>query len=184
MRVMSTGAMSRFSTPYQVARPSGVCAASGRPLVEGEPCVATLCDRETDEGFDRLDYALEAWEAGARPARLFSFWRTRAQPPGARPRTFVDDEILVELFHRLGSDDRAQRVAFRFVLALILMRKRLLRFVGRVQDPGEGGAERWRLRLRGSPPDAPDLEVLDPRLTDDDVRELTAQLGEVLAGEM
>ena len=52
--------MSRFGTNYQVARPTGVCAASGDPLEPGAPCIATLCEREEDEGFDRLDFSIAA----------------------------------------------------------------------------------------------------------------------------
>ena len=68
--------MSRFGSQYQVARPTGVCAASGEPLEPGGPCIATLCEAEEGDGFDRLDYSVPAWESGARPDRLFSFWRT------------------------------------------------------------------------------------------------------------
>jgi hypothetical protein len=175
--------MSRFGTHYQVSRPTGVCAASGEPLQPDSVCVATLCDRPEDEGFDRLDFSLEAWEAGARPERLFSFWRSVVAPPNASRRLLVDDEVLRDLFMRLAEDDRPQRVAFRFVLALILMRKRLLRFVGRTEGGAEG-PEQWLMRPKGSDPDDPPLAVTNPRLSDDDVRELTAQLGEILQGEV
>ena len=68
--------MSRFGTHYQVARSTGVCAATGEKLEPDAPCVATLCDRVEDEAFDRKDFSVAAWEAGSRPDRLFSFWRT------------------------------------------------------------------------------------------------------------
>ena len=84
---------------------------------------------------------------------------------------------------RLADDERPQRIAFRFVLALILMRKRLLRFVGRTDSDGDARG-RWKLRPRGADPESLPLEVEDPGLTDEDVRELTAQLGEVLMGEL
>ncbi|MBT8487131.1 MAG: hypothetical protein HKO59_05790 [Phycisphaerales bacterium] len=175
--------MSRFGTHYQVSRLTGVCAETGEKLEPGSLCVATLCDRAEDEGFDRKDYSMTAWEQGARPERLFSFWRTEVAAPEARRKLLVDDEVLMDLFTRLADDDRPQRVAFRFVLALILMRKRLLRFLGRRSDEA-AGREWWKLRPRGAAPEDPPLEVLDPRLSDEDVRELTAQLGEVLRGDM
>lgn len=174
--------MSRFGTQYQVSRPTGLCAATGRPLEPGSVCIACLCERPDDEGFDRLDYSLEAWESGTRPPRLFSFWRTTVSRSDDRQRLLVDDEVLMDLFERLADDERPQRAAFRFVLALILMRKRLLRFAGR-KAGGEGGKEWWLMRPKGVGSDQPPLEVLNPRLADDDVRELTAQLSEVLRGE-
>ena len=33
----------------------------------------------------------------------------------------VDDELLLDLFHRLEADERPQRAAFRFVLALLVL---------------------------------------------------------------
>lgn len=173
--------MSRFGSQYHVARSTGRCAATDRELEAGESIIATLCERE-DEGFDRHDFAEAAWTDGARPERLFSHWRTTvAEPDDDGRQAFVDDEVLVDLFHRLAEDDREQRVAFRFVLALILMRKRLLRFVGRA-DAGPDGAEVWLMRQRGQETDTPSLRVINPRLDEDDVHELTAQLGEILDG--
>lgn len=173
--------MARFGTDYHVARPTGVCAVTGRPLDPGTGYVATLCERPEDEGFDRKDLSLKAWEAGERPERLFSFWRTTVPPAGDRERLLVDDEVLLDLFERLADDSRPQRAAFRFVLALILMRKRLLKFRGR---SGEGESERWLLTPKGADPKLPPIEVANPHLLDEDVRELTAQLSEILRSEL
>jgi hypothetical protein len=147
--------------------------------------MATLCEKAEDDGFDRFDYSLEAWEAGARPERLFSYWKTTVPDPGDRRPTFVDDDVLVDLFEQLAGDERRTRVAYRFILALILMRKRRMKYVGR---RGRGEDERWLLqpRVTGQPadPDADPIEVVNPRLTDADVRELTDQLAEVLQGDL
>ncbi|MHC5113499.1 MAG: hypothetical protein ACYTGP_03615 [Planctomycetota bacterium] len=175
--------MSRFGSQYQVSRSTGVCAATGEPLEPGGECVATLCEQSEGEGFDRQDFSVEAWEAGERPERLFSFWRTTVPVPGEKRKLLVDDSVLMDLFERLADDERPQRKAFRFVLALILMRKRLLRFVGRAEARDDAPG-RWKLRPKGADPESPPLEVEDPGLTDEDVRELTAQLGEVLQGEL
>ena len=175
--------MSRFGTQYQVSSPTGVCAATGQPLEPGVVCMACLCEREDDEGFDRQDFSMAAWDEGTRPERLFSFWKTTVSPPEEKRKLLVDDEVLIDLFHRLAGDERPQRIAFRFVLALILMRKKRLKFAGRT-DGGEGGTEHWLLRRPGQDPDEPLIEVANPRLSDDDVRELTGQLGEILQGEL
>ena len=173
--------MSRFGSQYSVGRVTGVCAATGRGLVAGEPIVAALV--ESDEGLlARVDHVAEAWDAGFRPPRLFSHWRTVVPEPGERPTPFVDDEVLLYLFHRLAEDDRDDSRAFRLVIAMLLMRKRLLRFAGRL--PGGGGPEIWLMRQRGQAPEAEPLRLLNPGLGDDDVSELTAQLGEILQSEL
>jgi hypothetical protein len=173
--------MSRYGTQYHVARPTGVCAATGAALVPGSACMATLCEREEDDGLERHDFAMDAWAGGARPPRLFSYWKTTVPAPEEKRRILVDDDVLADLFERLADDERPQRVAFRFVLALILLRKRRLKFVGR---SGEGPSERWLMVRRPGGPEDPPMEVRNPHLSDDDVRELTAQLSEILAGDV
>jgi len=172
--------VSRFGVEYRVARSTGVCAATGRTLEPGMICIATLCDVPDDDGFERRDYCIEAWES-ARPEGVFSFWKTTVPDPNRKQRVLVDDSVLLDLFESLAGDDRRQRLAYRFVLCLILMRKKLLRYVGR---SGQGEDEQWLMLPRGVPAGSEPIAVANPRLTDDDVRELTDQLGEVLRGEV
>ena len=178
--------MSRFGTDIRVQGPTGRCAATGQPLEPGSICIATLIEREDDTGFDRLDYSLAAWESGERPERLYSYWKTIVPEPAAKKKLLVDDAVLMDLFERLADDERPQRQAFRFVIGLILMRKRLLKFVGRAERRDSASPEKWLLKPRGSggDPDSPPIELLNPQLSDDDVRELIEQLSEVLQGEL
>lgn len=175
--------MSRFGSEYRVARPTGRCARRDVPLEPGTTCIAALVEREDDDGFDRLDYSLEAWESGARPDCLFSYWKTTVPEPNEKRKLLVDDAVLMDLFERLADDDLPQRQAFRFVLALILMRKRLLRFVGRARGKAGDETEQWLLKPRGADPEDEPIVLLNPQLSDDDVRELSDQLSEVLQGE-
>jgi hypothetical protein len=172
--------MSSYGVSYQVARPTGVCAATGAALRPGDWCIASLCEREGGAGFERKDYSLAAWEGGDRPVGLFSHWRTRVPESTDSRRLLVDDEVLVNLFERLAADARPQRTAFRFVLTLILMRKRLLKYVGR---DNEGGQERWLMQRRGTAEQQPE-PVVNPHLADDDIRTLTDQLSEILHAEI
>lgn len=189
--------MSRLSIGYDIGRCTGQCVFTGEALAPGTPCVAALCENSQQPGFLRVDSSISAWEAGQRPPGLFSYWRTIAPEPNSKPRLLVDDQVLLEIFLRLGDDARADRQAFRFVLALILLRRRVLRSVGRQQVPmaragsagrSEGGAgdgelrEVWLLKPRGAEEGAPPLRVVDPRLGEADLAAIAEQLGEVLEG--
>ncbi len=176
--------MTRFGTDYHVARPTGRCAATGQPLEPGHACIATLCEQPDAEGLERRDYSAEAWADGLRPDGLFSYWRSVVPRPDDARGGLVDDEVLRDLFERLATDERPQRVAFRFVLGLILMRKRHLKFVGRVEAEEDGRPERWLMKYKGAEPHDPPIEVVNPRLSDDDVRDLTDQLSEILRSEL
>lgn len=183
--------MSRFGTDYQIARPTGRCAATDRVLEPGSSCVASLCEREGEEGFERRDFSTESWDKGHRPPGLYSYWKAVVPHPDDKPRLVIDEAVLMELFERLATDERPQRVAFRFVLGLILMRKKHLKFVGR-EAAGESNAmEYWLLQPRGAAsggagadPAPPPLRLANPQLSDDDVRSLIEQLSEILQGEL
>jgi len=175
--------MSRFGTHYQVSRPTNHCAHTGQALEPGTPYIAALCEQQDEEGFVRLDYSIEAWESGARPDGLFSYWKSVAVDPETKQKLLVDDTVLMELFERMAEDERPQRQGFRFVLGLILMRKKLLKLTGRV-DATETQPERWLLQPKGAQPEQPPLELVNPQLDDDDVRELTDQLSEILQSDL
>jgi len=199
--------MSSFNAPsYQIEKSSGQCAITGRQLEPGETYIATLI--EDGEGFQRLDVAKEAWDANQRPEKIFSFWQTTVPEPNASKKVFVDDAVLMNLLTRLGEDDAAlseQRIAFRFVLALILMRKKLLRYdrtesraiksASAAEVDGEGGdaksADYWLMTPKldvskgifGKWADEP-LAIRDPHLDEEQIRGVTDQLGQILNAEL
>lgn len=131
--------------------------------------------------FVRLDFTEQTWSQGARPKGLVCFWRTTAPEPDQKRRLLVDDDTLLELFDRMEGDDRPQRVAYRWLLCLILLRKKLLRHV-RVDR--EGGQEWWLVRKRGAADDLPPIKVLNPQIRDEDLQELAEHLGEVMQSEL
>lgn len=169
---------SAASSPYHLGRSSGRCAETGRAFEPGETHIATVVEREGEEGFERVEYSEDAWSGGARPARLFGYWRATAAAPGEKKKPFVDDGSLLELFDSLedAEDDRA---ALRFVVTLMLLRKRMLRHVGQRhrQDRRE-----MLVRRAGEPAEAPAIAVLDPGLAASEVESIAGQLAPILSG--
>lgn len=186
--------MTHFNAPaYDIERPTGQCAFTGRVLQPKESYIATLVEVPLEEGkaslgLKRLDVSLEAWEQGRRPGNLFSYWKCVVAEPNAKKKLFVDDDVLLNLFRRLCDSDQEERRAFHFVLMLILMRKRLLRYEGTIkrQDAGGAGQEWWR--MKGKPvaegAEAETYEVINPHLDEQQVARVTQQLGEILEAEL
>ena len=188
--------MSQFNTPaYDIQRPTGVCAFTGRTIEPGESYMATLVEIDGSQGesaggaagLKRVDVSEVAWERGDRPDGLFCFWRATVPVPDEKKKLFVDDDVLMNLFRRLEDTDRHDRLAFRFVLALILMRKKLLKYTGAEQRPDEAGEDQewWTTRGRpveGAEPEA--FDVLNPRLDEQQLQKVTEQLGEILEAEL
>jgi hypothetical protein len=96
--------------------------------------------------------------------------------PGESKRRFIDDQALTDLFEQLGEGDPdPKRAAFRYVLALILVRKRLLRL-----EPGDGRGG-LLVRWPKAPPEQASVHVADPGMTEDAVADVIEQLGGVLS---
>jgi hypothetical protein len=166
---------------YPVGRPHGICHVTGHAIAPGEAYFAAL--RETPEGFERLEFAAAAWAQWPAPekAGLLAFWR--ATMPAAdesrdKRRILVDDEVLLELFRRLAEVTEPEKLAFRFMLGLILMRKKKLVFEGSLRD--SLGRELWRVRLRKE--DGTGFEMIDPKLSEAQLEEVGRQIEQILFG--
>ncbi|HUT01632.1 MAG TPA: hypothetical protein VM031_04200 [Phycisphaerae bacterium] len=171
---------------YNIIRTAGRCSACDRQMQPEEEFVATVRPGESDddEQFLREDFCLSCWQAageeGREPSGRLGTWRSRMPAPREKPkRTFVDDELLLEFFRRLEGADEPARVQLRFVLALILMRKKLLVYDG--SHAAGDGRDVWSLHLRG---ETETCKVVDPHMDDEKIAEVSRQLGDVLEGEL
>ena len=165
------------ATRYDLGRHAGRCHATGEAFEPGDPYVATLVEREDDEALDRLDFSESAWSSGARPDRLFAFWSARA-PEGKEPeRVVIEPGSLLGVLESLAEATDPKRVAFRYVLALLLLRKRVLE-----PAPGAGDGV-LLLRRRGERRDDPPFEIADPGLTPEALADATDRVAELLAIE-
>jgi hypothetical protein len=156
---------------YPVGRPTGVCAATGRRLEPGDGFFAALVEHE-DGTLERQDFGVEAWEKGARPkARLFGSWRGVMPSADAGPKFRLDDGELSELFEHLSGAEGERAVGLRYVLALLLVRRRVLRYEG----TSEGRV--WVRR----PGEEERIGVIDPGLDEEQLAAVAEQLGEGMA---
>lgn len=160
---------------YDVARPRGVCVVCQSVVEPDQALMAAL--RETPEGFERLDICLTCWPAFARE-NLLGFWRTVMPRHEQKKKLFVDDAVLCQLFERLQEVEEPAKVAFRFVLGLILMRKRLIVLESSRAEPER---EIWTVRFRGKDVK---MELINPNLTEQQIIEVSGQLGQVLNEEL
>ncbi len=150
-----------------------MCAASGRQLADGERCVAAIIENRDDGKLTRIDFAIEQWEAGARPAQgsLVGFWRTQVGAHDKPQTHLLDEESMLELLQQIEPGE-PKRDALRLVLTLMLLRQRAL-----IQDGYRQG--RLLLRPRGvpKPPEGPPhIEVADTGLDEATIHEVMTEL--------
>jgi hypothetical protein len=160
---------------YDVARPLGKCAVSGADILPGQKFMAAL--RETPAGFERVDVSVEAWPQFDRKDVL-AFWQTTMPKHEQKRKVFVDDQVLCELLERLADATEPAKINFRFVLGLILMRKRMIVYENTRHD---GGKEIWSVRFKGR---EDKLDLVNPKLDEQQVLEVSQQLSEILNEEL
>ena len=145
---------------YQIQPSTRRCSVTGRELKAAERYYSVL----VDEGgtLVRRDYSREAWQGP--PAGAFGFWQGKVAGPAAR-RPPVDDELLLDCFGRLEGESEPGRVRFRYVLALLLMRRRRLKFE---EARREGTQEVLQLRCTRT---GARHQVVNPALSDEELEE-------------
>ena len=157
-------------TDYQIQPSSRRCSATGRELQPGERYYSVLVEEEGK--FVRKDYSAEAWRGA--PDGAFSFWMGRLAPPQSKRRQPIDDEMLLECFQRLEGELEPNRIRFRYVVALLLMRRRRLKFEETRQD---GSQEVLVLRCTRTSVRHP---VVNPGLTNEELATVQDEVFQVL----
>ena len=123
-----------MQTDWTIQSRSGRCAATGRDFAEGE-LFYTLLFRER-HGFRREDLSEEAWRArqgdsAAHPP--YSFWRGKFEPPAPVPEPLARETAEDLLRSYMSGHDESHANA-RYILALMLERKRLLKQIEVKED--------------------------------------------------
>ena len=155
---------------WEIKKTLGQCCQTGREFRVGEEYFATLV--ETEEGFERRDYSVEFWEQ--QKPEVYCYWKTKMADPEKKKKLFVDDDMLMTFFQRLADETEQDKINFRFVLTLVLMRKRILKYnSSEVKD----NTEIWQLRVTG---EKRTVDVVNPHLNEDQIEQLSSQMGQIL----
>ncbi|HBG26954.1 MAG: hypothetical protein A2Y10_12305 [Planctomycetes bacterium GWF2_41_51] len=158
---------------WEIHKPLGTCSGSGKKIEPEEEYVATLV--ETPEGMQRKDYSIEYWSENK--PEVYCYWKSVLPKPDQKKKLFIDDAMLMAFFERLATETDQEKLNFRFVLALVLMRKRLLKYDSSKTD---NGCEIWILKVSGKDQIE---QVINPHLTEDKIEQLSEQLGQILQVE-
>jgi len=157
-------------TEYQIQPNTRRCATTGRDLQPGETYYTALL--EAGGQFVRQDYSAEAWSGP--PQGAFSFWSGRVPTATEARKPKVDDDLLLECFERLEGQIEPSRVSFRYVVALLLMRRKRLKFE---EAKTEGEHEVLLLRCART---GAKHQVVNPGLTAEEMTAVQEEVFKVL----
>jgi hypothetical protein len=160
-------------TNYQIHGPARVCAATGRELRPGEAVLSVL--RDEDGQFVRTDYSADAWPGP--PAGAIAWWAGRIPEAGRVGKPTINDDLLVDCFEHLADTADPARQKFRYVVALLLMRRKRFKF-----EDARKRDERESLVVRDAK-SGRRFEVDDPQLTEPEMDAVRDEVFRVLGWE-
>ena len=152
----------------------GQCTACQAEFSPGQEYFAVLYQQ--DKTLIRKDFCQTCYQDPPQDT-VFSFWKARLPEPQQRKKLLVDDQVLTDLFLRISDDLENTSQAFRFILALILMRKRILKYLRTERD--ENNQEVWIMKLARKDNEH---RVVNPQLDEQQLQEVRDQLSAILAG--
>lgn len=157
---------------YQLQGPTRICAQSGKVLKTGDKFVSALF--EESGKLVRRDYALETWAPQTLTPAPIAFWSGKIAEEGKQTKLVVNDEVLVDCLDHLTNNLDPSKANFRYIVALLLMRKKRLRFEDLLKKDGQ---EILVLRDHKT---KKMYEVLDPRLDESQAESAQDEVFEVL----
>ena len=111
-------------TNYEISKSEKACAACGQELADGTSFHSAIF--ETDETFERKDYCQTCWQDP--PEGCFSHWVTCVEPVKPEEKRRLDANIVLGFFQDLEDKRSDSELNFRYVIGLLMMRKRILKF--------------------------------------------------------
>ncbi|MDR1520051.1 MAG: hypothetical protein LBU23_07910 [Planctomycetota bacterium] len=156
---------------WRIPRRTRVCAQSGVALDLSKPFFSALL--ENNDSFERLDFSPGAWPEVDK-GRFRSFWKNKGDAGDPDKPRAIDFDRLQAFFDSLEGAEEPDRRLFRYVLALILVRRRRLRL-----DDMSRAAEGDRLRLYDRRNGGRSLEVVSPEATREDLEKIQEKLNQL-----
>ena len=156
---------------YKVNRCSRRCCVEDRPLRDGEWYYSVVI--EQGEELIRREYSAGAWSEP--PAGTVGWWKCRMPQSGQRKMVLAPDPVLVETLRQMEHDDQRKPIAF--LLALTLLRRRILRMLPSDMAAGFVGPRTMRLQVAA---DGSEIEIEEYTITRRQTETLTEALQELL----
>lgn len=163
------------SSEWNIAKSNRTCHLCQVRFRPSESYFSLLVPGESTK-LQRLDYCPACFETH-HPAHAYSFWRTAVPVEGeeAPPKPVLDVESVLDFFRRLAGDTDGQKVAFRYVLALMLTRKRVFKL-----DGGTRAADGADVLVFAERKGGERHEVRQPDLDEREVAAVSEELGRLL----
>jgi len=117
---------------FEVQRCTRRCARTERELKPGESYYSALVPQ--GGAVIRLDFGCEAWEGP--PPEALGWWKAQVPDPSARRLHWAPNDVILHYFLQLESQPGQEDT--RYVLALLMVRRRIVRLEETETGPAGG----------------------------------------------
>jgi len=166
-----------------IPRNERVCAECAKAFEPGDALFSALYLE--DNLFVRHDRCPDCWEP-RKGGGEFSYWRTiipEPEDPAKKKRridAMLDPQVLFDVFREMTDDPDPRKRRFRFVLSLMLVRRKKLRFVSiakRKMTDGQQDCLVLKQKGRGA---RLTFDVVDVRLSEEEAVAAQREVGQLL----
>jgi hypothetical protein len=154
---------------FEVQRCTRHCHVTGRELQPNETFFSVLVSEGT--AVVRRDYASEAWQGP--PDGALGWWKSHLPSPQSKRLHWAPNDVMLELLEELA--DQPDKLDMRYVLALLLVRRRVARLEEMERD--EQGRE---VMVLYCPRRETTYHILSMTPSDERAREIQNELANLL----
>ena len=116
-----------LNEPWSIKSRAHACSVTEQKFADGESFYTALFPDPESSGYLRKDFSENAWEQRADDDDTpFSFWGSVYHAPVQEEKVEVTDESPEDLLRRLVEEDEEHTENARYILAVMLERKKLL----------------------------------------------------------
>ena len=123
-----------ISQEWNIQTRSLQCAATGQPFEKGQRIYSALYWREGQ--YQRVDLCADAWKARNDNIEPVSAWQTEFVPPPPPAPEALKKDDAESLLRRLMTENAPASRNARYILALMLERKKVTRQIERKREEG------------------------------------------------
>jgi hypothetical protein len=153
------------------------CQACTKAFADKEPFHTLLFDQR--HGYDRLDVCEDCWKSqysqGATDRKGFiSYWQSVYAVPPAAPPEAIQKDTAETLLRKLVERNEPEHAAARYILAVMLERKRILKVKAQFSEDGH------RVFIYEYPKTGDLFNIADPNLQLDQLEEVQRDVAHLL----
>ncbi len=161
--------------PWSIKSRTRQCSVTGKTFEPGQKIRTAIFPDSESSGYVRKDFALDSWDSREESELPFSSWITRYEAAVIEEKAEdVVDQDPESLLQKMVEDDDAQTENVRYILAVMLERKKILRETD-TQEVPSGILRVYEQRKTG------DVYVIkDPQIPLSDVDKVQTEVREML----